>query len=75
MKKYSVKRSMIHRLIIGPVLIIIGMVMAFYTGYAGEQPGEIMVPVLTSPIWLIGILLAVSGVYILCLPLIRKGII
>ena len=75
MRKYSPRRRMIHRIIISPLLIIIGFWVMLQTGYAGNSPGEIMVPILTSPLWLVGALLATSGIYILCLPLIRKGII
>ena len=75
MKKYSPRRRMIHRIIISPLLIIVGFWIVLQTGYAGNSPGEIIIPILALPFWLAGALLAALGVYILCLPLIRREII
>lgn len=75
MRLFTKKRKMIHRIIAGPILLILGLMIMLSTSVSGASQGEIIVPTVFFPFWLIGLGLSATGVYILCLPLMRKKII
>lgn len=72
-KPYSKRRKMWNRIISGPTFILIGGWSMLQTSFAGAHPGELIIPWQTSPIWLFGLLIGSAGLYILALPLIRRG--
>ncbi len=74
-KPYSKRRKMVNRIIAGPIFILIGLWSMFMTSYPGQYSGIIDIPILTSPIWLLGLILGSAGLYILVLPLIKRGLI
>jgi len=73
-KPYSKRRKMWNRIIAGPILILVGGWLVFMTSFPGQYPGIIDIPILTSPIWLIGLGLGTAGLHMLALPLFKRGI-
>jgi hypothetical protein len=73
--RFSKRRKMVHRLIAGPILLFLGLAIMLSTSVSGGHQGEIIVPIIFFPLWLIGLVMSGTGLHILCLPLIRKKII
>jgi len=73
-KPKSKRQKMWQRIVVGPILILAGFWLMLQTSYHGLYPGVLDISILTSPIWLIGLVLGTTGLYMLARPLFRRGI-
>jgi len=70
MKKYNERGKMIHRIIFGFIFLLVGFSLVFDNIFIESNPGEYW----TLPLFVIGIVIASIGLFILVPKRIKKQI-